>query len=323
MLAFTARADREAFTPLPAFAWAAVEPAAGAAEPPPAEAEADAASHAEADPASKNDAAHSDSGHGGEGESETKPKPKKSKGPPPLPEVMIGGQRVERAKVAEAAAEASVMPAALNTKNYPQLMQSRVSFTPYAHSPRFGGANAKLTVVIFEDLNCLSCTTASQVITTALGTVFNPPPAPISPTAAEQPIPTQVLWVYTPSSRFEGSNLPAFYGKVAARHGHFWPYREKLLQKPDRGAGTAFGVLSELGIEPRLSRQIMLSEARRFYRELDGDAQQARMLGIGNPPSVLVNGIRLGQHGLPLELLPDVLTYLRNRINAGMAEPLL
>jgi hypothetical protein len=65
----------------------------------------------------------------------------------------------------------------------------------------------------------------------------------------------------------------------------------------------------------------MLSEARRFYRELDGDTQQARALGMGNTPGVLVNGIRLGDHGLPLTLLPDVLTYVRNRIHAGMAEP--
>jgi len=364
--AVPAWAGREAYDTPSAPNFAKIEPAAGKEKPTATSAEtpeSSAPDHAAAEtpPAetSSEDEANTDTpadtpaetpedgadAHGEKASAEThgnnpheakKPKEKKSEGPPPLPKVIIGGQQVELAKIAFAAAEASVLPTALKEKGYPKQVQHRINFNAYAHSPRLGDPNAKLTVVIFEDLNCLSCTTASQDISVALKELFTSPTAPAVPTAPPAttsataavstttplpPISHQVVWVYAPSSQFEGSNLAAFYGKVAARQGQFWAYREKLLQRPDRTTATAFGVLNELGLEPRITRQIMLSEARRFYRELDGDTQLVRSLGMGTPPSVLVNGIRLGNKGLPLELLPDVLTYIRNRIHAGMREP--
>lgn len=309
-LALPAWAGREAFEATPSLN--AIEPASG-------DASAEAESHATATPEAHGESA---SGHG-----EKKPEPKKGKkltATPPLPVVRIGGQVVERAKEAFATAEATVLPKALNDKRYPAQLQQRLALTPYVHSPRLGPANAQLSIIIMEDLACLSCTTASQQVSAAIEEFFQPPatPAVVSgSTATAVSITTQVVWVHAAASRFEPNNLAAFYGKVAARQGQFWVYRKKILEAPVRNTDTAFGILSALGLEPRTTRQIMLAEARRFYRELDGDAQLTRSLGVGNPPTVLVNGIRVGQHGLPLELLPDIIQYVKNRLNAGMIEP--
>jgi hypothetical protein len=316
-LACPAWAGREAFDPAPSLN--AIEPASGDA---PAAAPA---GEGHAAPATE---AHGDSApeHGNK-KPEAKPEAKKGKklsATPPLPLVRIGGQVVERAKEAFASAEATVLPEALNDKRYPAQLQQRLSFTPYVHSPRQGPTNARLSIVIMEDLACLSCTTASQQVSQAIEEFFHSPTTPVAvsgSTAAAVSITTQVVWVHATASRFEPNNLAAFYGKVAARQGQFWAYRKKILEAPVRNIDAAFTILSALGLEPRTTRQIMLAEARRFYRELDGDAQLTRSLGVGSPPTVLVNGIRVGQHGLPLELLPDIIQYVKNRLNAGMIEP--
>jgi hypothetical protein len=312
-LVWPAWAGREAFDPAPSLN--AIEPASG---------DAPAASPAEEGHAAATTEAHGESApeHG-----DKKPVAKKGKkltATPPLPLVRIGGQVVERAKEAFASAEATVLPEALNDKRYPGQLQQRLSFTPYVHSPRHGPTNARLSIVIMEDLACLSCTTASQQVSQAIEEFFQSPtiPAAVSgSTAAAVSITTQVVWVHATASRFEPNNLAGFYGKVAARQGQFWAYRKKILEAPVRNTDAAFTILSGLGLEPRTTRQIMLAEARRFYRELDGDAQLTRSLGVGSPPTVLVNGIRVGQHGLPLELLPDIIQYVKNRLNAGMIEP--
>ncbi len=308
-------AARELFTaPLPAFN--AIEPASGAAASP-----SEPAQPAEASATEGHDEGHSESTstEPAQHSPDEKPKAKKRAGPAPLPTVRIGGAVVQRAAAAFAASEATVLPEALNNKTSAPLLQQRLSLTPFAHSPRHGPNVAQLSIVVFEDLACISCTAASLKITEALQQFFIPPAVAISGT--EVSFTTQILWVHAQSQRFGGTNLPAFYAKVAARQGKFWEYREGLLATQTRNTDSAFGVLSSLGLEPRTTRQIMLAEARRFYRELDGDSQLARSIGIGKPPSVLVSGIRVGEHGVALELLPDVIQYVSNRLKAGMTEP--
>jgi type I restriction enzyme R subunit len=75
-------------------------------------------------------------------------------------------------------------------------------------------------------------------------------------------------------------------------------------------------------LKERAVRQIMIWDARRFYRELDADQLLARHFALSTPPIFLVNGIQVGgTNGLPLTLLRDVIIYVQNRLNAELEEP--
>jgi hypothetical protein len=132
---------------------------------------------------------------------------------------------------------------------------------------------------------------------------------------------TRVIWVHSPAERWQTSNLPAFYSKIAGQYGKFWEFRAALLAAPNRETPTLFNALTSLGIDPRIIRQTMLTEARRYYRELDGDVLQGKSYGLTHPPLVLVNGIRVGEYGIPIAMLPDVLRYVQNRYITGLNEP--
>jgi hypothetical protein len=238
--------------------------------------------------------------------------------PPPLPTVKIGGVVVARTTDLTRSAEEASTPTELKRRDFAQVLSSRLPFTAFAHSPHIGPTHAPITVVVFEDLSCISCTEASQGINAALADVLTSPTTPTSNSLAGM---TRVIWMHATNARFQPNNLPAFYSKVAGQYGTFWAFRAALLNAPDREPNTLFNLLAAQGIEPRIIRQVMLTEARRYYRELDGDVMQNLNFGIGSPPFVMVNGIRVGQSGIPLSLLPDVLTYVQNRHNAGLNEP--
>ena len=128
--------------------------------------------------------------------------------------------------------------------------------------------------------------------------------------------------IHVPAETRQDTNLPAFYGKVAARSGAFWAYRNALQKAAEITPDVALQALLSTGLKERAVRQLMLSDARRFYRELDADTTLARHFAISQPPVLLVNGIRLGHGGLSLDLLRDVLTYVQNRMNHGLEQPL-
>jgi hypothetical protein len=229
----------------------------------------------------------------------------------PLPMVKIGTQVVQRTVERLQDTETSATPTSLRTPAFAQVLQHRFNLTPFAHSPRLGSPGAPLMVVMFEDLSCVSGTTESKKISTVLQSITEGPNASA----------TQIIWVHASNNRWQGTNLPAFYAKVAGQYGKFWAFRQAVVNATDSTPEGLFTHLTTLGLEPRALRQTMLTEARRFYRELDSDLLQARSFGIGSPPIVFVNGIRVGESGVPMDLLPDVITYVQNRYNAGLKEP--
>ena len=117
--------------------------------------------------------------------------------------------------------------------------------------------------------------------------------------------------------QFQDINLAAFYGKIAQRGGTFWKYREALITLEDPTPEKYFNTLLATGIDRALARRLLNTESRRMYRELDADANLARKLHIGEPPSFVVNTIMLGQQGVPLDNVAAVLTY---QLNAAQRE---
>lgn len=225
---------------------------------------------------------------------------------PELPTVTIGGKSVISKAELTANELNDTTPASLRDSMMLQQLDRRFSITPYAHSPKRGPNNANITAIVFTDFSCGQCMPELIKIDAAL--------AAISDTV-------QTLHIHAPMTRFQDTNMPAFYGKVAARGGIFWKYRDLLLAKPTVDANVLFDNLVQSGMDVAEARSLMLTDARRFYRELDADSLLARSFSITNPPVVFVNGIRVGYGGIPLEKLKDVLDYLHQRIARGMNEP--
>ena len=225
---------------------------------------------------------------------------------PELPTVTIGGKSVISQAEKTANELNDTTPQGLRDSAMVQQLDRRFSVTPYAHSPRRGPKDAKITAIVFTDFSCGQCMPALAKIDAALGAVSET---------------VQMIHIHAPTMRFQDTNMPAFYGKVAARGGVFWKYRDMLIQKPATDANVLFDNLITSGMNVGQARNLMLTDARRFYRELDADALLARSFSASNPPVVFLNGIRLGYGGIPLEKLTDVLTYLHQRIERGMNEP--
>lgn len=263
----------------------------------------------------------------GSGEGESHSKSTKPGAPPPLPSVTIGGNVVETKVSALAKLQAATTPIALQTPNYKFMLERRIALTPYAHNPQQGQDQAtnvlklklipKIQVIELNDLACVSC--LNEV-------------AKLEPVLQDFSSSLVRTHIQVAKATQQDTNLPAFYGKVAARSGTFWAYRQALLvlagaQATPNAAATiapddALTALLTTGLKERAVRQIMIWDARRFYRELDADQLLARHFALSMPPIFLVNGIQVGgTNGLPLTMLRDVIIYVQNRLNAELEEP--
>ncbi len=225
---------------------------------------------------------------------------------PALPTVTIGGKTVmtyaqsieEDLKIAT--------PDAFKHSSDKDFLERRFNITPYAHSPARGDPKAPVTVYQFVDLSCGQCMPELAKIDAALQDVSGS---------------IYIRHIHAPMERFQDTNMPAFYGKIADRAGLFWEYRANLIQQNPSTADAMFGLLVKTGVPVADARSMMLTEARRFYRQLDADALLARTFGVGRPPVVFVNGIRVGDAGIPLDKLPEVLSYVTTRLARGLPEP--
>ncbi|RYG60024.1 MAG: hypothetical protein EON60_08550 [Alphaproteobacteria bacterium] len=225
---------------------------------------------------------------------------------PELPTVTIGGKTVVTyAKSIEQDLKAA-MPEDFKNSSDKDFLERRFNITPYAHSPARGDPNAPITVYQFTDLSCGQCMPELAKIDTALQDVSGS---------------IYIRHIHAPMERFQDTNMPAFYGKIADRVGLFWEYRANLIHANPSTADAMFDLLVKTGVPIADARSMMLTEARRFYRQLDADALLARTFGVGRPPAVFVNGIRVGDGGIPLDKLPDVLKYVNTRLERGLPEP--
>ena len=226
--------------------------------------------------------------------------------PPPLPTVTIGGHAIITNAQRIAHDVADTTPDGLKSAILKDLLGRRFSVTPYAHSPQKGNPNASIKVIEFVDLSCGQCLPELAKIDAVLATVSES---------------VMVTHIHAPTARFQDTNLPAFYGKIANKAGAFWVYRDNLIKDLPSDTNAIFDELVKSGMSIPEARTAMLTEARRFYRELDADALLARTFGVGKPPVLFVNGIRVGENGLPLDKLVDVLNYVNARLKKGMPEP--
>ncbi|NBX86112.1 MAG: hypothetical protein EBQ80_02575 [Proteobacteria bacterium] len=231
--------------------------------------------------------------------------------PAAVPKITIGGKEVLTRTEQLAKDRAETTPEQLQGPEWQMLLDQRFNIIPYAHSPSKGENGAPIQVVIFEDVGCSKCHETLGRIDAALHDFVSQ---------------TQVLSIYAASnaSGVAGSegNQAAFYGKVAGRMQKYWDFRATMIESKPTTSEGLFDALIKSGLRERDVRSLMMTDARRFYRELDADTLLARTFAAGGDmPVVFVNGIRVGSGGIPLEKLSDVLAYVSARIERGLAEP--
>lgn len=225
---------------------------------------------------------------------------------PELPRITLGGKPLlTQAEMVMQHTSVST-PEALKKPFFIDMLNQRFKVTTYAHDPHLGLPNAPITIHQFVDLSSPETLKALAQVDTVLAAY------------ASQ---TQVTHVYAPEAFNQPTNLAAFYGKVAERGGTFWAYRKALIANPTTDPPTLLQTLMQTGATESTTRALILTESRRFYRELDADSLVSKSLGIGKPPVLFVNGIRVGSNGIPLENLKDVMDYITTRLTYHLPEP--
>jgi protein-disulfide isomerase len=286
-------ADEKAFE-----AWFAVEPAAGGhgEEPAKKEGESPAAGHE----TSGNEKAGegSEGGHSASGGKKEKE--------PEFPHVTIGGEDVLTHVDLIARETSNSVPAILKKQLYVDILGVRMVVNTYAHTPQRGDRDARIKVVEFADLGCSKCIDTLREVDADLKPYENK---------------ISLAHVYAPSVEGMGTNMAAFYGKLAERTGKFWEYRQKVMEAKPSTVEATLDILMQLGISEMEARSMLMTESRRFYREMDADTLLARSLGTGNTPTIFINGIRVGGEGIPIDKLPEVMEYVESRIKNNLPEP--
>jgi hypothetical protein len=225
---------------------------------------------------------------------------------PELPTVTIGGKAVVTYDKSIENDLNAALPDSFKHSSDKELLERRFNIRPYAHSPALGNMHAPIKVFQFTDLSCGQCMPELAKIDAALQEISSS---------------VYIRHIHAPMERFQDTNMPAFYGKIADRGGVFWEYRYNLIKENPSSADAMFELLVKSGVPISEARSMMMTDARRFYRQLDADALLARTFGAGKPPVLFVNGIRVGSGGIPLERLPEVLKYITVRIERGLPEP--
>jgi protein-disulfide isomerase len=211
-----------------------------------------------------------------------------------MPSISLGILKVETRKDLKTDAEAAFTPASLRKAETEELLKRRFHFTPYAHDAWRGNGNAPITLVEFSDLSCVACMDDLQKADELYDSNKDN---------------LRYIQVYLPVDSSHQTNLAAFYGKVAQRGGKFWEFRKALFNVKESSPEAYFDALVSAGVSATDARRWLATEARRFYRELDADAQLARALGLDKPPHFFIDGIHVGDGGIPRAQLADVLTY--------------
>ena len=274
-------------------AYALIEPAEGEATPAAKEGEP------KAEGAEEGKVEGEGKAEGGEGASH-KPEPKKAangkvvSGDPDLPNVSIGGQTIITSRMQFDRELATATPAALQNPDDTETLRRRLRITPYSHNPTMGPQDAAVTILEMTDLSCVACSKALAAVDKVMDANAGK---------------VRLINLHNPVNQFNDVNLPAFYGKVAQRGGLFWQYRKAVEGLTNPTPDSYFETLISVGMDRMQARRLLTTEARRFYRELDADATLCKQIGVGNPPHLYVNGIHLGENGISIDKLPDVMAY--------------
>lgn len=199
-------------------------------------------------------------------------------GPIPLQQAVPGLHAVtEELAVTEALKKA--LPQTLRRPDILRALRLRQEVPLAPHTPIQGGLNAPLTLVEFNDLNCLQCRDGLK----QANHIFNTHKSVV-----------RLAHRYAPLDKKSSTNLAAFYGKLAQQQNAFWAFRDGILNLTEFTPATLGHTLTSVGVNPRALRDNFFTNARLYYSQLDDDATLAEALKI-TPPQLFLQGMKIGE----------------------------
>lgn len=210
-----------------------------------------------------------------------------------IPSITINGRTITGFNVEQHAQTDLLLPESLKNPDFKKKLNNKLRVSLYSHAPKTGVRYAPIEIIEFMDLGCAdSCRNIAQRL------------AKLQERHAEK---VKFAHVYMPES--EELNPVNFYSKIAQKEGVFWEFREKVLLNNITRTEEALSALVDLNVDRTAIRLAVRRDAERFYRELDQDKLLALKLNLKNPPHLFVNGIHIGDGGIPLDNLEDVILY--------------
>lgn len=210
------------------------------------------------------------------------------------PSITIGGSTISSFNpYAHFQKSDGLLPDSLKNPEFKKKLKNKIYVKAFSHSPRIGVKYAPIEIIEFMDLGCgENCMEIMQKL---------------SKLQERHPQKVRLTHIYMPAK--EGLNMVNFYGKIAAKNDVFWPYRKRILTENIAEGQKALEELLDLGVSRAAIRLAARREADAYYKELDQEKFLADKLELRNPPHLFVNGIHVGEGGIPLDKLEDVILY--------------
>jgi protein-disulfide isomerase len=229
--------------------------------------------------------------------SKIKEKERKAKLPEQHPAVHISGKEVipGSAKKRTIPRTVDTLPEKLQTERAKSAIATRRKIKVYEHNPSYGPENAPIEIVEMTDLNCLQC----MAFLKKLDEVVE---------QDKYKDKVRFTHIHLPVDLYNSTNPAAFYGKIAQKQGYFWEYRKQLFAIDEIKDNTFINKLVSVGGNAVQIRKLVRFNARKFYKELDADALYAKSIGETKPPTVFINGIKVG-HNIKIDEISALLDY--------------
>lgn len=165
--------------------------------------------------------------------------------------------------------------ATLRKKYDARILVEPARLTVSTKGPSIGPADARVTIVLFSDLECPYC---QRVIPT------------LRETLARYPKDVRLVYRHLPLTGLHAHAAGAAESAVCAdRQGKFWPFVDALFAE-QRKLGTAFyeSTATKLGMNAQtFAACVKGSEAKAV---VDADTSEAEELGLASTPAMLING---------------------------------
>ncbi len=210
-----------------------------------------------------------------------------------IPSITINGRTIISSGPNQISNNDVLLPDSLKNPDFKKQLNSTSVIKLFTHTPKTGLAYAPIEIIEFMDLGCPeSCRNIAQRLTK------------LQERHADK---VKFAHIYMPAK--DVLNPVNFYGKIAHKEGVFWQFREKILLENITRAEEALRALLDLNVSRDAIRLAARRDAEKFYRELDQEKLLAMKLALKKPPHLFINGIHIGEGGIPLENLEDVILF--------------
>lgn len=162
-------------------------------------------------------------------------------------------------------------------------------------APSKGPADARVTIVLWSDFECARCGTFE---------------ATLNALSAAHPKDVRIVWKFRPVPDHLGAILASEAALAAGAQGKFWQMHDKLFAQPEFERSKLEEHGRQLGLDMGRFQEAL--DERTYAIQVARDLDVSEELGIGNLPTLFVNGRRLeyggggrydGSSALSLEVL--------------------